>query len=432
MPGSRSDSTDVHPARAKSPIASPSAVLPPVVMARSCVPDVAPALDRIPHSPTEAATVTPRAYTRGMRNVVGLGLVWALVACGDDSETSDDTTAGDSGATSTATSASSTPTTDSGPPPGDSSGGPGSTTDGDSTSDTGDDATGDSTGAVDDFPDVDVSDPQLYEFELDPAELDPSVAINLEVQYAHLDTTAPPLGKLVIFLSGFTNTPSSWRDHGRQIAGWGFHVVEPDYSNDWDCSGQGGTCSVDSRWEALMGEDLSTIIDVSRADSAEGRVVTMLRHLQTLHPGGDWAWYLDDDDTLRYEHIIIAGISHGAASTGLYATRRPFSRAVMHSGGWWDVDETSETPVSEFFGLTHVDDEQHQGHLDAWENAGLPGAPTVLEDVPPPYGDSHRIVATTPNGYPHCSVCVSGQSPMMGDAYVFDPAWRYMYGAPQP
>ena len=359
-----------------------------------------------------------------------LGL--ATFGCGDDSSSPDDTTAGGSSGGTGATSASSTPTSDSGMPPGDSGSGSGMTNATSSTGDTAADSTGaDSTGAVDDFPDVDVSDPQLYEFELDPAELDPTVQVNLEVQYAHLDTTAQPIGKLVIFLSGFTNTPSSWRNHGRQIAGWGFHVVEPDYSNDWDCAGQGGTCSLDSRWEALMGEDVSTLIDVGRNDSAEGRVVVMLRHLEQIHPGGDWGFYLNDDDTLRYEHIVIAGISHGAASTGLYATRRPFSRAVMHSGGWWDVDDTSETPVSEFFGITHVDDDQHQGHLDAWENAGLPGVPTVLEDVPPPYGDSHRIVATTPNGYPHCSVCVSGDSPIMGDEYVFDPAWRYMYGAPQ-
>jgi hypothetical protein len=57
--------------------------------------------------------------------------------------------------------------------------------------------------------------------------------------------------------------------------------------------------------------------------------------------------------------------------------------------------------------------------------------PTIIEDVPPPHGDSHRLIATTPNGYPHCSVCVSPDSPTDGGQYVFDPAWRTMYGAPQ-
>jgi hypothetical protein len=293
------------------------------------------------------------------------------------------------------------------------------------------DDTTDSTTGGDDGPNVDVSDPQLYEFELDPLVLDPTVVENLELQYAHLDTRVAPLGKLVFFLSGFTNVPASWRDHGRQIAGWGFHVVEPHYANDWDCGDMGGTCNTDTRWEALVGEDISSVIVASRADSAEGRVVTMLKHLAEVHPGGDWGWYLDEQDNLRYEHVIIAGISHGASSSGLFATRRPFSRVVMHSGGWWEVGDDTMTPADLFYGLAHTDDPQYDGILSAWEAAGMLGVPTSIDDDVPPYGDARQLVTSVPNGYPHCSVCVSPDSPLMDGLFVFDPAWRAMYGAPQ-
>jgi hypothetical protein len=291
-------------------------------------------------------------------------------------------------------------------------------------------STGMSTGG-DDGPNVDVSDPQLYEFELDPLELDPTCVDNLELQYAHLDTRAEPIGKLVFFLSGFTNTPASWRDHGRQLAGHGFHVVEPHYSNDWSCGAMGGDCNSDTRWEALTGEDTSTVLDTSRADSAEGRVITMLLHLAEVHPGGDWGYYLNDDDTLRDEHVIIAGISHGASSTGLFASRRAFHRAVMHSGGWGDVGDDPATPISEFYGLAHTADEQYDGILSAWEQAGLLGVPTSIDGAMPPYGDAHQLITSAESTYPHCSVCVHGSSPMDGDGYVFDPAWRHIYGAPQ-
>lgn len=359
------------------------------------------------------------------RRGVWLGL-WLLVGCGDDGTPGAEDTTGDggSGPPTTVATTSTTGNTETGLPP------DGSSTDG-GVSTSGNDTTADSTGGSDDGPNVDVSDPQLYEFELDPAELDPTVVENLALQYAYLDTQVEPLGKLVFFLPGFTNTPSNWRNHGIQLAEHGFHVVIPDYANEWSCGGMGGSCNEDTRWEALVGEDVSAVIDIARADSAEGRVVTMLRHLERIHPGGDWGYYLADDDTLRGEHLIIAGISHGAASTGLYASRRSTHRAVMHSGGWWNVPSDSATPIEAFYGLSHVDDEQHQGHLDAWEAAGLPGVPTIIEEVPPPYGDSHRLVATTPNGYPHCSVCVSPDSPMDEDGFVFDPAWRTMYGAPQ-
>jgi len=348
--------------------------------------------------------------------------------CGDD--TSGDGGSGDSGTQGTSGGATpgddggemGTPATDEG-----STGGGNTAVDSSGGSDAAetDDSTG-STGGPD-GPDVDLTDPQLYEFELDPLELDPTVVENIALQYAHLDTRVQPRGKLVFFLSGFTNTPAAWRNHGRQLAGYGFHVVEPHYDNDWSCGGMGGSCSTDTRWEALVGEDISPVIVTSRADSAEGRVVTMLQHLIEAHPGGDWGYYLNDDDSLRYEDVIIAGISHGASSTGLFATRRPFHRAVMHSGGWWDTTD-SMTPVDLFFGLTHSDDEQHDGHLSAWEAAGMPGVPTVIEDGAPPYG-SNQLIATTPNGYPHCSVVVHGESPLDGEDYVFDPAWRYMYGA---
>jgi hypothetical protein len=367
-----------------------------------------------------------RPYTPSMQRGAWLGL-FLLVGCGDDRTTGADGTTGDGGPGTSGSATATMGSAATGTPPDDSSGGGVTSTAG---NDTGADSTADSTGGAD-GPNVDVSDPQLYEFELDPSALDPTVMENLALQYAHLDTRADPLGKLVFFLPGFTNTPSNWRNHGIQLAGHGFHVVIPDYANEWSCGGAGGTCNEDTRWEALVGEDVSDVIDISRADSAEGRVVTILRYLERIHPGGDWGYYLDDDDNLRGEHLIIAGISHGAASTGLYASRRFTHRAVMHSGGWWNVPPDPATPIGAFYGLSHVDDEQHQGHLDAWESAGLPGTPTIIEDVPPPYGGSHRLVATTPNGYPHCSVCVSPDSPIDADGYVFDAAWRTMYGAPQ-
>lgn len=358
-----------------------------------------------------------------MRRGLWLGLV-IVIGCGDDGSNADGGTVTDGGSGTTAPGTSAPGTT----APSASTGSPEETTTGEVTPA---DSTGGSTGGGDGGPDVDVSDPQLYEFELDPAELDPTVVDNLELEYAHLDTRAEPIGKLVFFLPGFTNTPSNWRNHSIQLAGHGFHVIVPDYSNDWSCNGGGGNCNEDTRWEALTGEPVSDVIDISRADSAEGRVITILHHLQRVHPGGDWGYYLQDDDTLRGEHLIIAGISHGASSTGLYATRREVFRAVMHSGAWGSVPADSVTPVDVFYALSHADDKQYAGHVNAWDQAGLPGVPTIIEDEPPPYGGSHRLVATTPNGYPHCSVCVSGDSPMDGDGYVFDPAWRYMYGAPQ-
>lgn len=359
-----------------------------------------------------------------------LGLVCA--ACGGgDPQGGDETDTETSSADASGSSSSADPTNTTSP----STTSPSTTTDDPASSTTtdptggADESSSGSTGGGEDGPDVDVSDPQLYEFEIDPTAIDPEAMDYVELQYAHLDTRAEPQGKLVFFLSGYTNTPAAWRNFGRHLAGYGFHVVEPHYNNAWTCDDT-PNCSEDSRWEALVGEDTSSVIVVNRPDSAEGRVVRMLEYLAQEHPGGDWGWYLNDDGSLRYEHVIIAGISHGAASSGLFATRRTFHRVAMHSGTWWNIGDAPMTPIEAFYALSHQDDEQFPGHVDAWEAGGLLGEPTVIEEGAPPFGDSHRLVATTPNGYPHCSTVVSPDSPIVDDAYVFDPGWRVMYGAP--
>ena len=277
-------------------------------------------------------------------------------------------------------------------------------------------------------PDVDRSDPKLHEFALEPQDLDPTAVDSLETEYASLDTRAEPLGKLVIFLGGFTNPPAAWQNHGRKLAEFGFHVVLPAYNNRWD-SCTGSNCNENTRWEALIGEDVSSAIVASRTDSAEGRVVTILEHLVTQDPGGDWGYYLDGD-ALRYERIIIAGISHGAASTGLYASRRPFWRAVMHSGGWGNPGDMPMTPLSAWYGLAHTDDDSFDPIVQTWDAAGMLGDRTSIDGQSAPYGDAHKLITSTANSYPHCSVAVHESSPMSGGKYVFEPAWRYIYGVP--
>jgi hypothetical protein len=280
-------------------------------------------------------------------------------------------------------------------------------------------------------PNVDRSDAKLREFVLDPHDLDTSVVDSLDVQYAHLDTRVAPLGKLVFFLPGHNNVPRDWRDHGRELASFGFHVVIPSYNNRWDtCSGS--DCNRNTRWEALVGEDVSDAIVASRADSAEGRVLKMLEHLVTADPTGDWGYYLDSSGALRYDRTIIAGISHGAASTGVYAEQRPFTRAVMHSGSWGSP-RNPVTPVTEWYGFTHTDDPSFDAIAGGFDSAGLPGNRTSVDGASPPYGDAHKLITSAPGGDPHIGNCAHSLSPVDGSGnYVFEPAWRYLYGAPTP
>jgi dienelactone hydrolase len=285
-------------------------------------------------------------------------------------------------------------------------------------------------------PSVDRRDPKLRELALDPHVLDPSTKDSLSTQYAQLDTRSAPLGKLVIFLPGATNVPRDWRDHGRKLAEFGFHVLIPHYNNRWSgdgtCTGKGSGCADNTRWEALVGEDTSTAIAIARADSAEGRVITMLTKLRSEEPEGDWGYYLTSDGALRYERAIIAGISHGAASAGMYAARRPFTRNVMHSSGAAGSASASKmTPASEWYGFAHQQDDAYTAIIASWNSFALPGQPTSIDDHTPPFASSHRLTTNASSTYPHGSTCAHSSSPKDASGnYLFEPAWRYLYGAP--
>lgn len=269
-------------------------------------------------------------------------------------------------------------------------------------------------------------------------DLDPDIADSFSPEYASLDTRVTPLGKLVIFLPGANNVPADWHDHGRQLAGYGFHVLIPHYNNRWSsdgtCDGVGGNCYNDTRWEALTGEDTSTAIEIAPRDSVEGRVVALLQHLQTENPAGDWGFFLGEAAPLRYSSLIIAGISHGAASSGMYATRRPVTRCVMHSSGpAGDTAEAKMTPLSAWYSLTHTEDPDYDAISGSLQNWQIPGTPTTLDDAAFPFGESHQLITSAESTYPHCSTAVSSFSPVdANDDYLFDAAWRYLYGAPQP
>lgn len=110
---------------------------------------------------------------------------------------------------------------------------------------------------------------------------------------------------------------------------------------------------------------------------------------------------------------------------------RLVDRVVMLSGpldsdqAWLLGDPI--TPIDRYWGFTHTDDGQHDGHLQAFEDLGLLGEPTVIDGADPPYGDSHRLVtsAPTPNG--HSSTSAGGSSPENGGEWVFQPVWETMY-----
>jgi hypothetical protein len=277
-------------------------------------------------------------------------------------------------------------------------------------------------------PMVDRADPQLFSLSFTAKEADDAASQALGKQNAFLDTRAEPVGKLVVFLHGAESpTNCGSNDLGKVVAGWGFHWFAPCYLSNYGVGGCGadiGGC----RLEAFEGVDHHDFIDIAPPDSIEQRIVQGLRYLAEHNAPGDWLYYLDGTKP-KWSRIVISGVSHGASSAGLIGKYRNVDRVAMLSGpldsnqAW--LEQAALTPIDRYFGFTHTMDEQHEGHLAAFETLGLPGAPVVIDAASPPYGDSHRFVtsrAAASSGAAHSSTA-------NGKNTEDFPGWRIMYGA---
>ncbi|MEQ1502611.1 MAG: hypothetical protein ABMB14_10285 [Myxococcota bacterium] len=291
------------------------------------------------------------------------------------------------------------------------------------------------TAPVDLGPQVDRSDPALRELEFTALDADSEATVELGVELAALDTRVAPIGRLVVYLHGAGSYSSCGAyDHAEMLGALGFHVFMPCYVAGYgvdNCGDDIGGC----RLEAFEGVDHHTLIDVEPPDAIERRVVRGLQHLQAIDPGGDWQYFLDGE-LPRWDHIVISGISHGASSSGLIAKFRTVDRAVMLSGPLdtdqqWLVDP-SVTPIDRFRGFTHTDDDQHTGHLAAYDDLGLVGAPVFVDGVAPPYDGSHRLESSAATSSGHESTQAGWASPLdPSGGWLFQPVWTQLYtGSP--
>lgn len=283
-------------------------------------------------------------------------------------------------------------------------------------------------------PMVDRSMPQLHALMFRANEADPMATQALGTQLAYLDTRVRSVGRLVVYLHGAgAPTTCGSATHQTLLASWGFHVLGPCYLSDYgvqNCGNDIGGC----RLEAFDGVDHHPFVMIGPSNSIETRVIRALEWLQRRHPGGDWAYYLQAG-RVRWDRVVISGISHGASTAGVIAQVRPVERAVMLSGpldtGQDWLTRMGMTAPARLWGLSHTADPQHAGHLLAFASLMLPGAPTTVEMVAAPYAGSHRLISSLATMDGHGSTQAGNASPRdaMG-RYRFEPVWRTMYGAP--
>jgi hypothetical protein len=289
----------------------------------------------------------------------------------------------------------------------------------------------------------------LVEHVLDPRALDPAARRWLSPGYAYA-RRGPLERRLVVYLVGANSVPKRGGGMLVHIASLGLPVIAVAYANDYDIANRCSPardpdpdCHGKARLEAFEGQDHSTVIEVGRADSVEGRVGKALAHLAAREPGRGWDAFLEGGGP-RWRAIVVTGHSHGASSAGLVSKVREVARVVMLSGPYdnragepapW-TRLPPRTPTERVFAFSHAQEKQHAGHLADWAAMGLGahGSVASVDGASPPYGGSHQLVTSVPpaNGKDgHGATQAGAASPRSPDGrWALEAAWRHLYGVP--
>jgi hypothetical protein len=263
-----------------------------------------------------------------------------------------------------------------------------------------------------------------------------------DVQHAVVDTRVKPKGKLVIWLMGHN------QGLFERISGYGLHGIQVHYANGWF-----GKLNKEPppdelylgriRLEAATGEDFSPDIDIPLPDGMAERSRQFVKWLAKENPQGQWQQFLTEEGDLRWEDVIMSGISHGSTTAARFAVHQKVDRVVMFSGprdqleGWYKLP--SATPHNRFFGFTHVLDGGWTAdhYCRSWLLLGLNeyGPLVDVDKAKPPFSNTRRLITNADvkgdANKAHGASVPGGPSPKNAKGvYLYEDVWKYLFTHP--
>jgi hypothetical protein len=263
-----------------------------------------------------------------------------------------------------------------------------------------------------------------------------------DLQHAVVDTRVTSQGKLVIWLMGHN------QGLFERISSYGYHGIQPHYSNGWfagltktQYEDGSGTAIGKVRLEAATGEDFSPLVNIPKPDGIMERSLQFVKWLATENPEGRWEQFITaDGNGLRWEKVIMSGISHGSTTAARFGMYQKVDRVVMFSGPRDNTEtwqgEASATPSNRFFGFSHVLDGGWAAdhYCRSWQLLKMHNhGPIVNIDVAnAPYGNTRCLITNIDvknySGRAH-TIVVPGSKDAMGQ-WVYDEVFRYLFTHP--
>ena len=274
---------------------------------------------------------------------------------------------------------------------------------------------------------------QTKAYEIQPSNLDAGVH-NFDSPNLVIPNTKVHDAPMVLFLTGTGGKPTGPADFLRFISSQGYPVIALEYDDepavsqtcpqkpDPDCSEAFRRMRIDG---IADGPGVSPVTNPPD-ETIVVRLTLLLRYLTQNKPGEGWDIYLDGDN-LRWDHIVVSGLSQGAGMAAYIAKHHEVARAVLFSSPWditgpdhapapW-LSEPSATPPDRWFAEYH-EREQTAGLIkNAYAALQIPQdhIRVFSQDLP---RDFH---GNSPNPY-HVNT-------IRDERYA--PDWKIMFGAPQ-
>ena len=259
--------------------------------------------------------------------------------------------------------------------------------------------------------------------------------------------------KLVVFIPGTNGTGLGGKTFAQVAANEGFHVVSISYPSSiaaTSCHSQNDeNCFENFRREIIEGKDLSSLIDVNRANSIENRLQKLLVYLKKNFATENWEQYLTKNEEINWEELILSGQSQGGGHAPLIAKSHKVSRVIMFSAPKdWDRANNKpakwygegKTSLKNYFAFNHIQDKQGCDYNQQLDNLKILGLFAFSEAVDvdkttPPFKNSRILITDYPNKpltsiEAHTSLMSDGRTPVDKDGLpYFKPVWIYMLTA---
>ncbi len=201
----------------------------------------------------------------------------------------------------------------------------------------------------------------------------------------------------------YVHLPPSRGNHNTTFQRWvaqaGYRTIVLSTATDEnlaDTCGEGDTaCQSGFLEEAQYGVDTSPYIDVGASDGVEDRLLTLLLHLDAVHPGEGWDQYVVGGEVAW--DLVVLGAWSKAAPHALYAANQnAVSGLVLFSSPNQPITLAIDAPECRNFAVYHEDEVTTT--VAEWESGfrsiGMDGATFDLDAAPYPWLGDPQIFTT--------------------------------------